>query len=150
MHRGELSNQVENRLIYIVWEGMIAVPGEDWTAKKFKRRGRYLHPAKALGLYTTNSLAVNQIWELWGADQPVAIVTYLHDQYVNALAARLVSEDVPHTRLIASSAREMSHRVALDPACLYLVDAEPLRQLTYGPKGRYLEPHNAQMIGRMA
>jgi hypothetical protein len=149
MIKGEISNDVENRLIYVVWEGMLAVPSENYTAKKFARRARYLHPDKALNLYTTNSLAVNQIWELWGTGQPVAIVTYLHTKFLDALAARLQRESVPHTRLIATSAREMSHTVALDPACLYLVDAEPLRQLTYGPKGRYLEPHNAQLIGRM-
>lgn len=149
MHKGDISTSVDNPMIYIVWEGMVAVPGPAYTAKKFARRGRYLHPAKALDLYATNQTCVEQIWEMWAVGQPVVIVTYLNEKYLGALHDRLAREGVPHARLLATNARAMSHRVALDRACRYLVDAEPLRQLTYGPKGRYIAPTDAQLIGRM-
>lgn len=149
MHKGDISNNLVSKLIYVVWEGMVAVPGERYSPRAFNLRGTFLTPRLALDLYVTNQLCVDQLWELWGMDQGIAIVTYMPPRYLQAVYERIAKDNIPNCRFIATTVNDMSHRIATESECMYIVDADPMRRLTYGPKGRYIEPAYAQMIGRV-
>ncbi|MFI9271854.1 hypothetical protein ACIGXM_14205 [Kitasatospora sp. NPDC052896] len=149
MRDGDISNIPEGKLIYVVWEGLLAVPTERYTATRFRRRLRFRNPTRALELYKTNDLAVDQLWRLWAEDQQVAVVTFLGERVAPALAERLADDAVPCARLIATTVSHLASHVASEPDVLHVVDPEPLRRLTYGSMGRYIAAHDAALIGRL-
>lgn len=138
-------------MIYIVWEKMIGIPGENFTQKKFDRRVFYYRHKAALDLYETNSLAVQAIWDLWtDTEHRAVIVSYLPPILRGALNARLEHEGIPHLRTIFSTAVDMARTVGIHKEITRIVDANPLHRLTYGPKGLCLPAHAAHIIGKAA
>jgi hypothetical protein len=149
MQHGDIDNGPGNPLIYVVWEGLIAVPSREYSPTKFRRRMRFRNPSRALDLYTTNEAAVRQIWELWEQDQGIAVVTLLGSRIGPALVERLVDDAVPYDRVISTTVSHLASEIALAPDVLHIVDPDPRHRFTYGSKGRTVAPYDAAMIGRL-
>jgi hypothetical protein len=149
MQHGDIDNGPGAPLLYVVWEGLLAVPGRDYTPTRFRRRLRFRNATRALELYQTNEAAVRQIWSLWRHDQGIAIVTFLGERVATALLARLADDAVPHARFLATTPSHLAQFAALDPDVHQVVDPDPRRRLTYGSKGRTIAPHDAELIGRL-
>ncbi len=135
-------------MIHVVWEHMLGLPGPKYTDAKFARRLSGGVTGHALALWVTNERAVREIWRMWDAEeQGIGIITYLPAALRLPLAQRLRDENIPHRRFVPSTPQEMAHRIALRPDITRVVDGDPSRALTYGPKGVHLPADSAHLIG---
>ncbi|MFF1693148.1 hypothetical protein ACFVXC_05900 [Streptomyces sp. NPDC058257] len=132
--------------VYVVWERLLAVPTTRYSEKRFHSRLRWHRPRRALALYETNPPAVQALWDLWEADQRVAVVTYLPVAAVGALAERLDREHVPHTRLVVSQPRDMSRSIAFLDDVARIFHSIPEHNLLYGPKGFLVPAQSPELM----
>ncbi|MGW1261169.1 hypothetical protein ACWD7Y_04310 [Streptomyces drozdowiczii] len=132
--------------VYVVWEGLLATPTSRYSVRRFHSRLRWHRPRAALALYESNKAAVQALWDLWGADQRVAVVTYLPVAAVGALAERLDREHVPHTRLVVSEPRHMSRLIGLLDDVARIFHSHPEHGLLYGPKGFVVPPDAPELM----
>jgi hypothetical protein len=149
MQHGDIANSPDGEVIYVIWEGLLALPTAQYSATRFRRRLRFRGPGHALDLYETHDLAVLRLWELWHQDQRVVVVTYLGERIAPALAERLEADAVPCGGLITTTVSQLASHIALDPGIRYIADPDPQRRFTYGSKGRTVAPHDAALIGRL-
>jgi hypothetical protein len=149
MQHGDIDNSPGAPLLYVVWEGLLATPGRDYSPTKFRRRMRFRSAERALELYQTNDDAVRQIWSLWRHDQAICVVTYLGERVGSALLDRIADDAIPYARFLSTTPSHLAHFAALDPDVLQVIDPDPLRRLTYGTKGRTVAPYDAALIGRL-
>lgn len=135
--------------VYIVWEHLVGLPGPRYTEKRFRKSLRWHRPASALNLFAeTNGRVVAELWRLWQKDQPVAVVTFLHQAVADHLAERLEEESIPITRLVVSTPNDMARLIGLLPAT-HIFHALPEHVLRYGPRGVYVHPHNPEILRKV-
>lgn len=135
--------------VYIVWEHLVGLPGPRYTDTRFRRSLRWHRPGRALELFEeTNGKVVAELWRLWQQDQPVAVVTFLHQSVAEHLAERLEEESVPVTRLVVSTPNDMARAIGLLPAT-HIFHALPEHVLRYGPRGVYVHPHNPEIMRKV-
>lgn len=143
---GDLDDAPLAAEVYVVWEKLLAVPTTRYSVKRFHSRLRWHRPRAALALYETNGTAIQTLWNLWEADQRVAVVTYLPVAAVGSLAERLDREHVPHTRLVVSQPGEISRLIALLDDVSRIFHSIPEHALLYGPKGLFVPPHTPEIM----
>ncbi|UXX94025.1 hypothetical protein N7U49_21710 [Streptomyces sp. AD2-2] len=143
---GDLDEAPLTAEVYVVWEELLGVPTTRYSVRRFHSRLRWRRPRAALALYKTNQAAVRALWDLWEADQRVAVVTYLPVAAVGALAERLDREHVPHTRLVVSQPRDMSRLIALLDDVARIFHGFPEHNLLYGPKGFLVPPQAPELM----
>lgn len=132
--------------VYVVWEGLLAVPTARYSVRRFHSRLRWRRPRRALALYETNAPAVQALWDLWQVDQRVAVVTYLPVEAAGALAQRLDREHVPHTRLVVSQPRDMGRSIAFLGDVARIFHSIPEHNLLYGPKGFLVPAQSPELM----
>lgn len=141
MQGGDISNIVSPRLL-VVWEGLIGVlPDAKVKARADKalRRGKW---ADVVQPYVENRPATILLRDIWmrssvGVDVvtylPIACVPFIRDwsDDRNVLTANTYAYVDPETL-----ARELAYM----PHVVGVIDPDPARQLTYGSKGRCVDP----------
>ncbi|MFE6745933.1 hypothetical protein ACFVGM_08790 [Kitasatospora purpeofusca] len=137
-------------MIHIVWEHLIAVPGDAYSAKRFARRIRTHRYRSALDLWQTNPRAVEAMWDLWHEDDSIAVLTYLPVALAPALMDRLASEDVPHLVVIATTPDTVAREAPFSPEITQIYDGNPAHALRYGPRGMHIPATAAHLIGKVA
>ncbi|MEU1816073.1 hypothetical protein ABZ543_12880 [Streptomyces roseifaciens] len=136
-------------MIYVVWEGMVGIPTQEFDQRTFDRRLLMRRRGAALRLYDTNALAVSALWDIWHQDRTVVLVSYLPHDLKATLADRLDREGIPHLKLLFSTPRTMARTVAIHQEIRCIVDADPLHRLLYGPQGLCLPARSAQLMARI-
>ncbi|WP_369042214.1 hypothetical protein [Streptomyces sp. Midd1] len=137
--------------VFVVWEGLIGLPGPSYTEKRFRRRLRWRRASgSALDLFEeTNGKAVAELWRLWQRDVEVALVTYLPEELKGDLAARVEAESIPASRLIVTTPNEMARLVSL-LGTAHLFHSLPQHALRYGPRGIYVHPRHCELMGQVS
>ena len=147
MQGGDIDNRVVPRLV-IVWENLLGLlPNKAAEAKaasyvKFKRWNR------AVNTFEINEALARRIWDVtWRYDFSVDVITYIHEDFVEALENRLDREDIPVRSVWFTEPHVLARKLAYMPqvACIY--DPNPHHQFTYGSKGRILNPAQPDLIG---
>lgn len=126
----------------LIWEGVCAKPPKSPQDVSFKDRLKRLQ-----GRESTNWAHVVRTWEIFevplariypmvGRGIAVDIVTFLGEEYCDALRDRLELMHVEPTRVdwyedVASFARDLR----TSPAIQYVVDSDPERLTYYGGRG---------------
>lgn len=136
--------------VFVVWEGLIGLPGPSFTEKRFRRRLRWNRRNRsALDLYEeTNSKAVAELWRLWQRDVNVALVTYLPEELAGDLAVRVDAESIPTSRLVVTTPNEMARLIGL-LGNAHIFHSLPEHALRYGPSGIYVHPRHCELIGQV-
>ncbi|MGW3153696.1 hypothetical protein [Streptomyces sp. NPDC001089] len=136
--------------VFVVWEGLIGLPGPQFTEKRFRRRMRWHSRwSSPLDLYDeTNGDAVAQLWRLWQRDVQVALVTYLPEELKGDLATRVEAESIPVNRLVVTTPNEMARLLSLLGGA-HIFHSLPEHSLRYGPRGIYLHPRNCELMGQV-
>lgn len=136
-------------MIYIVWEGLVALPTDDFTQAKYDWRLRVHRTNHALKLYEPDPTTYGALWEIWDRQKRAVIVSYLSPAIKPALMKWLSDHDVPHTSVIISRPRDMARTVGIHPEIKRIIDPNPAHKLLYGPKGMHLTPSCAHLIGKV-
>ncbi|MEV6310008.1 hypothetical protein AB0M10_15585 [Streptomyces sp. NPDC051840] len=132
--------------VYVVWEGLVGIPGRRYTPRRLERRMLWHRHKRVLALYDTNAAAVRTLWRLWEADHPVSIVTYLPHEVAAHLHARMERDGVPYRRLLVDEPEHMGRNIALLQGVGRIVHSIPEHNLRYGPKGFLCPPQSPELI----
>lgn len=146
MQGGDLGSDTPAPHVAVVWEGLIVLPGDHFTQKRFARRVRARRYRAAVALLQPNPAALDALWNLWTAGQPVTVLTYLPSTLLPAIARDLDTCGAPHTRLLHTTEQHMARTIALRTDMAMVYDADPARALMYGPKGRAIRPELAAIM----
>jgi hypothetical protein len=146
MQGGDLAASEPIPQVYVVLEGLILLPGPRFTQKRFARRIRMHRYRSAVHLLEYNDIAVNTLWNLWMASQPVCLVTYLPVSLLAEIRRDLDENEIPHLRTFQTTERFMAKTIAQRRDALLVFDADPDRGLMYGPKGRIIRPDHAEIM----
>lgn len=136
--------------IFVVWEGLVGLPGPRLTEKRLRRRTRWHSRwSSPLDLYEeTNGRAVAELWRLWQRDVNVALVTYLPDELKGDLATRVEAGSIPASRLVVTTPNEMA-RMLTQLGAAHLFHSLPEHTLRYGPRGIYVHPHHCELMSQV-
>lgn len=142
MEKGDLSNEVTPKVL-LVFEGAVAfLPAE--RQKTYDKLIKRNHWGLACGMWELNEMMLRKIWDvMFRQGRDIEIITYISQEFADAIAARLDEEDVPVRRVWYTTPAILSRKIALMPDVAAVYDPDPAHQFTYGGKGRVLtSPHD--------
>jgi hypothetical protein len=152
MERGNISNEVSPRLV-IAFEGMLGLLPDkpDSRVVELMRRqfgSKSAQVKRAINSYTINEQLAHVIWDTtWRYKYSVDVVTYLGEEFAEALTERLDTEGLPIGRVWADDPKKLARRIAHMPDVAAIFDNE--NHLMFGSKGRTLPAHPTTLIGSL-
>jgi hypothetical protein len=152
MQGGDISNEVVPRLV-LAYEGMLGVLPEkpegyvhELVARKFGRRARMAK--RTVDAYEINDALARVIWDtVWRFKYSVDVVTYLGEDAVEPLEARLDAEGLPIGRVWSTTPERLARRLPYMPDVAAIFDNE--HHLIFGSKGRSLPAAPTTLIGAL-
>jgi hypothetical protein len=147
MQGGDISNEVSPRLV-VVFEGLLGnLPTSRTRAGEAVAR-RAHQWKRAVKAYEINEPLAHVIWDtVWRHRYSVDVITYLGDEFAEALEWRLDIEGLPIGRIWADEPKKLARRLAHMPDVAAIFDNE--NHLIYGSKGRMLPAVPTTLIGAM-
>lgn len=147
MQNGDISNEVSPRLV-LVYEGLLGLLPTP-RARAGEALARKTHQWKrAAKAYEINEPLARVIWDtVWRYRYSVDVITYLGEDFADAVEARLDDEGLPVGRVWADSPQRLARRLALMPDVAAVYDNE--NHLIYGSKGRTLPAAPTTLIGAL-
>lgn len=147
MWKGDISNQMSPRLV-VVFEGLLGLLPNP-RARAAESLARKAHQWKrAVRQYEMNELAAKKIWDVtWRKGHSVDVITWLGDDFAEALQVRLDDENLPINRVYAAEPHQLARSLAYAPDIAAIYDPDPRHSFTFGGKCRPLGPENAHLLG---
>lgn len=146
MLKGDISNEVVARLV-MVFEGLLGLFTDPKAQAKYDRavkRGKWKEAADA---FTINEIVAKHVWDLtWRRGYNLDIVTYLGVDFAEALQSKLERENLPVSRVYASTPTLFSRELAFRPDIAHVYDGDTSRVFTYGPKGTIVSPYQPHFM----
>jgi hypothetical protein len=147
----DISNEVVPRLL-IAFEGMLGILPEkpqkhlvDRLPKRFGRRGQ---TQRSVDAYEINEPLARVIWDTtWRHKYSIDVVTYLGEDAVAPLEARLDVEGLPIGRVWSTTPERLARRLPYMPDVAAVFDNE--HHLIFGSKGRMLPAVPTTLIGAL-
>lgn len=146
MQDGDLANDLVPRLV-LVFEHLVGiVPGplmrvrwESWIrTKRWKR---------AVNELIVNEPLARQMWHLtWHLNYQLEVVTYLHADATEHVQQWIDDNDLPVHRVWYASPNKLARKIATMPDLAVIFDPDPAHQLTYGKKGRIINPAQPDLL----
>lgn len=149
MDKGDISNEVSPRLV-VVFEGMLGIlperSGAGLLTQVRKFRSKQGQAKRAVSDYEINEPLGAVIWDtVWRFRYSVDVVTYLGEDFAEALTERLDFEGLPIGRVWADDPMRLARRIAHMPDLAAIYDNE--NHLMFGGKGRTLPAAPTTLIG---
>jgi hypothetical protein len=146
MQDGDLANDLVPRFV-LVFEHLVGVvPGslmrvryESWVrTKRWKR---------AVNEMVVNDLLAKQMWHVtWHLNYQLEVVTYLHADAVEPVQQWVDDQDLPVHRVWYAAPNKLARKIATMPDLAVIFDPDPAHQLTYGRKGRIINPAQPDLL----
>jgi hypothetical protein len=128
MKHNDLSNKVSPRILLVAEDALI------FQRQKPKKK------ASPVDGWVLHEMMVRQIlWLFHKKDVNIEVVTYLGDEFGEALAEWLDDEGVPVAKVWSTTPGALARNIAYMPDLAAVYDANAERWLSYGSFGRYLE-----------
>lgn len=147
MQGGDISNEIAPRLV-VVWENLLGLlPTKAHEAKvsgymKFKRYKR------AVDVYELNDMLARRMWDVtWRLKYSIDVVTYVNDQFADAIRARIDFEDLPVGNVWYENPQALARKLAYMPHVAAIYDPDPSHQFTFGSRTRIISPMNPDLLG---
>jgi hypothetical protein len=128
---GDLSNELVPRLV-LVFEHLVGVVPNSLEQVKFSGFVRTRRWKRAV-----NVLVVNDLLE---------VVTFLHPDAVEPIADWIDREDLPVHRVWNTDPNKLARKIATMPDLAAIFDPDPAHQLTFGRKGRIINPAQPDIL----
>jgi hypothetical protein len=146
---GDISNDVAPSIV-IVWEnllGLLPSPADRAKESAARRMRRW---KSAVNAYTLNEVLAKHMWDLtWRANKTLDVLTYLGDDFREALEDRIDRENLPVRHVYGYSPAQLAREIAYMRDLEAIFDPDPSRRFTYGGKGRIIDPHLPDFYGAM-
>jgi hypothetical protein len=147
MQGGDISNEVSPRLV-LVYEGLLGLlpTPRARAGESLARKARQWK--RAVKAYEINEPLARVIWDtVWRYRYSVDVITYLGEDFAEAVEWRLDVEGLPVGRVWADNPQRLARRLALMPDVAAVYDNE--HHLIYGSKGRMLPAVPTTLIGAL-
>lgn len=147
MQGGDISNQVVPRLV-IVFENLLGLLPTKTAEAKAASYLRFKRWNRAVNVYEINEGLARRIWDVtWRLDFSVDVITYVSEEFAEAVEKRLEREDLPIRSVWFTEPHLLARKLAYMPqvACIY--DPDPHHVFTFGSKGRIISPADPNLIG---
>jgi hypothetical protein len=146
MLRGDISNEIVPRLV-LVFEGLIGLlidPRAQAKYDKAMKRGKYKDAVYAFEL---NEIVAHHIWDLsYRRGFNLDVVTFLGHDFAEHLSTRLEEEGYPIGNVRATTLRQLTLDLPHRTDIAMVFDGNPAHALTYGGRGRAIDPYHPQFI----
>lgn len=155
MERGDISNDVVPRLV-IAFEGMLGIPKPVPQERRFvgiRQLSRQFGKRKALTDELMDGFEINEtlakvIWDtVYRYAYRIDVVTYLGEEFAEALEKRLDDEHLPISSVWADEPHKLARAIAYRPDIAAIFDND--HHLFYGSKGRILPAGATSLIGAL-
>lgn len=134
MQGGDLSNRLPPRWLFVFENVLATVPDRrllEWKAAVRLRRWK-----RVANCYEMHPHVMKVIWDLvWRRDYRFDVVTFLGEDFAEALEKRLHREALPFSNLWAVTEETLAQRLAYMPDVMFVIHGDPSRHLAYGNRG---------------
>jgi hypothetical protein len=144
---GNLANDLVPRIV-LVFENLVGVLLERtpsravYTGLVKARRWR-----RAVSLLHVNDPLARQMWHItWHLGYQLEVVTYLHPDAVEYVQAWVDDNDLPVHRVWYIEPNKLARKIASMPDLAAIFDPDPAHTLTYGTKGRIINPAKPDIL----
>jgi hypothetical protein len=143
---GDLSNELVPRLV-LVFEHLVGVVPNSLEQVKFSGFVRTRRWKRAVNVLVVNDLLAKQMWHVtWHLHHQLEVVTFLHPDAVEPIADWVDREDLPVHRVWNTEPNKLARKIATMPDLAAIFDPDPAHQLTYGRKGRIINPAQPDIL----
>lgn len=146
MQNGDLSNELVPRLV-LVFEHLVGTLASKPDQLKFGTYVRLGRWKRAVALFQVNELLAKQMWHVtWHLHHQLEVVTYLHADAIQPVSDWIDDNDLPVHRVWATEPNKLARKIATMPDLAAIFDPDPKHALTFGRKGRIINPAQPDIL----
>lgn len=146
MQGGDLANDLVPRLV-LVFENLVAVIPNSLNRVAYESFVRTKRWHRAFNLLAVNDPLARQMWHItWHLGYQLEVVTYLSEKAVEPAQQWIDEKDLPVHRVWYADPNKLARKIATMPDLAAIFDPDPAHQLTYGKKGRIINPAQPDLL----
>lgn len=147
MQRGDISGDLVPRFV-LVFEHLVGVlSGNHRNRLAFEAMCRAKRWKRAVDLLEVNEPLAKQMWHVtWHLNHQLEVVTWLNEKAVEPVQAWIDFHDLPIHRVWYTEPNKLARKIATMPDLALIFDPDPKHQLTYGRKGRIINPYQPDIL----
>lgn len=146
MQGGDISGELVPRLV-LVFEHLVGVIPNSRTRVAYEAFVRAKRWKLAVNLLVVNEPLARQMWHVtWHLHHQLEVVTYLHENAVEPIQNWVDDKDLPVHRVWYTEPNKLARKIATMPDLAAIFDPDPRHQLTFGRKGRIINPAQPDIL----
>lgn len=146
MQRGDISGDLVPRFV-LVFEHLVGVVPSSLSRITYESFIRTKRWKRAIPLLLVNEALAKQMWHVtWHLHHQLEVVTYLHEDAVQPISDWIDAQDLPVHRVWFSEPNKLARKIASMPDLAAIFDPDPAHALTYGRKGRIINPAQPDIL----
>ena len=146
MQRGDISGDLVPRFV-LVFEHLVGIVPNNLSRIGFEGFIRTKRWKRAVAYLAVNDLLAKQMWHVtWHLNHQLEVVTYLHQDAVEPISDWIDQQDLPVHRVWFSEPNKLARKIATMPDLAAIFDPDPAHTLTFGPKGRIINPAQPDIL----
>lgn len=147
MIRGDIANTPVARFL-LVFEGLVATLPDAKARAKFDGYRKVHAYKRAVAQFVPNEMCSKVIWDtVWRRSYAVDVVTFLGDDMVDAVEARIEDWGLPVGRVWTEEKTLLARSLNYRPDIIGVFHTEPGDFAMYGSKGYLVDPTYPVLIG---
>jgi hypothetical protein len=144
---GDLASELVPRLV-LVFENLVGILPANWVnraaCEAFIRAKRWKLAADHLDV---NEPLARQMWHItWHLGYQLEVVTYWDAKAVEHVQNWVDDKGLPVHRVWFIEPNKLARKIATMPDLAAIFDPDPAHQLTYGKKGRIINPSQPDLL----
>lgn len=150
MQNGDIGNTVVPRLV-IVWEHLLGLLPDKADEAKFATYLRFHRWRRAVNVFAVNQALAQRIWDVtFRLNFSVDVVTFLGgEDFADAIQERIDRENLPIGHVWFEDPQQLARSLSYRPDIACVFSPDPHHLLTFGSKGRTLNPARPDLHGAM-
>lgn len=146
MQGGDLSGELVPRLV-LVFENLVGIVPSSLSRVSYESFIRTKRWKRAIPYFRVNDALAKQMWHVtWHLHYQLEVVTFLHEDAVEPIQTWIDVEDLPVHRVWYSDPNKLARKIATMPDLAAIFDPDPAHQLTFGRKGRIINPAQPDIL----
>jgi hypothetical protein len=142
----DLSNELVPRFV-LVFEHLVGVLPTATRSAQFNAYRTIRSWKRAVSMFQVNEMLARHMWHVsWHMHHQLEVVTYLHPDAVEYVTEWIDIAGLPVHRVWYAEPFKLARQIATMPDLAAIFDPDPAHQLTFGRKGRILDPANPDLI----
>lgn len=146
MQRGDISGDLVPRFV-LVFEHLVGVVPGSLSMAAYLSWVRTKRWKRAVNEFEVNDALAKQMWHVtWHLHHQLEVVTFLHPDAVEPISNWIDVQDLPVHRVWYSDPNKLARKIATMPDLAAIFDPDPKHVLTFGRKGRIINPAQPDIL----